>query len=309
MIKKSFFIGDLPKTTPLRQMLDETHRLDEETVVEERLEQAALTPRTLKDIHGRAHGLVAGMREQGAGEGGLDAFMHEFDLSNSEGVVLMCLAEALLRIPDAATADKLIKDKIGDADWSSHLGQSGSIFVNASTWALMLTGRVINLDGTNEKETTSLLKRLISRSGEPVIRQAMIQAMRIMGRQFVLGRTIEEAMQRGAATEARGYRYSFDMLGEAAHSAADARRYFLSYSSAITALAEHCTHADTHLNPGISVKLSALHPRYEFSQRERTVEELVARTTSLALLAKNANMGFNIDAEEADRLDLSLEII
>ncbi|MBT7136320.1 MAG: trifunctional transcriptional regulator/proline dehydrogenase/L-glutamate gamma-semialdehyde dehydrogenase, partial [Rhodospirillaceae bacterium] len=282
MIKKSFFIGDLPKTTPLRQMLDETHRLDEETVVEERLEQAALTPRTLKDIHGRAHGLVAGMREQGAGEGGLDAFMHEFDLSNSEGVVLMCLAEALLRIPDAATADKLIKDKIGDADWSSHLGQSGSIFVNASTWALMLTGRVINLDGTNEKETTSLLKRLISRSGEPVIRQAMIQAMRIMGRQFVLGRTIEEAMQRGAATEARGYRYSFDMLGEAAHTAADADTYFKAYGHAIDVIGSSLKGRGVIEGPGISIKLSALHPRYQSTKRSRVMGELVERITELS---------------------------
>lgn len=309
MNKKSFFIGDLPKATPLRQTLDSAHRASEKSVVEERLEQAALTPRSLKNINGRAHGLVAGMRAQGAREGVLDAFMHEFDLSNSEGVVLMCLAEALLRIPDGATADKLIKDKIGDADWSSHLGHSSSIFVNASTWALMLTGRVIKLDGTNQKQTSSLLKRLIAKSGEPVIRQAMVQAMRIMGRQFVLGRTIEEALQRGVASEARGYRYSFDMLGEAAHTATDADTYFRAYSHAIDVIGSASNGRGVIAGPGISVKLSALHPRYQSTKRSRVLGELVERITDLSNRAAQAGIGLCIDAEEAARLEISLDVL
>jgi RHH-type transcriptional regulator, proline utilization regulon repressor / proline dehydrogenase / delta 1-pyrroline-5-carboxylate dehydrogenase len=240
--------------------------------------------------------------------GMMEIFLAEYGLSTDEGVALMCLAEALLRVPDNLTMDALIQDKIAPADWGKHLGQSGSPLVNASTWALMLTGKVIAPDETAQLDVAGTVRAMIKRIGDPVVRNAVGQSMRVLGHQFVLGRDIGEAVKRSGDNEARGYTHSYDMLGEAAHCADDARRYFLSYSGAITALAEHCTHDDPHLNPGISVKLSALHPRYEFSQRKRAVEELTSRTTSLALLAKNANMGFNIDAEEADRLDLSLDI-
>jgi len=306
MNQKSFFTGDYPAPSSFRKALDEALQSDEETIVKLRLEQAALGDVSLQRIHSSAHRLVKGMRDAGSGEGGLDAFMHEFDLSNSEGVVLMCLAEALLRIPDGATADKLIKDKIADADWSSHLGHSDSIFVNASTWALMLTGRVINLD---ENDPGSLLKKLITKSGEPVIRQAMIQAMRIMGRQFVLGRTIEEALMRGASSQDRGYRYSFDMLGEGAHTRADADDYFEAYAKAIDVIGADSKDLGIIDGPGVSVKLSALHPRYQSTQRARVMGELVERIGALSLKCAEAGIGLCIDAEEAARLEISMDVM
>ncbi|MEM8878909.1 MAG: bifunctional proline dehydrogenase/L-glutamate gamma-semialdehyde dehydrogenase PutA, partial [Pseudomonadota bacterium] len=256
-------------------------------------------------IIGEAISLVEAVR--GAANPGLmEVFLAEYGLSTDEGVALMCLAEALLRVPDAETIDALIEDKIAPSDWGKHLGKSSSSLVNASTWALLLTGKVLKEDA--DDGLTSVLRGAIKRLGEPAIRAAVAQAMREMGRQFVLGRTIEEAIARAAGMEAKGFSYSYDMLGEAARTEADARRYHLSYSDAITAIARNCG-GDIRSNPGISVKLSALHPRYEFGQRDRVMDELVERTLSLALLAKSAGMGFNIDAEEADRLDLSLDVI
>ncbi len=220
----------------------------------------------------------------------------------------MCLAEALLRIPDAETANLLIKDKLADADWERHLGGSESLFVNASTWALMLTGRVIRLDKDGE-DLAGVLRRLVARSGEPVIRQAVTQAMRILGRQFVMGRTIEEALERARGPEKRGYRYSYDMLGEAARTARDAERYDHAYRHAIAAIGRASQGRGPIEGPGISVKLSALHPRYEFAQRARVMAELVPRLAALARLAKEADIGFTVDAEEAERLELSLDVI
>ncbi|MDF1791172.1 MAG: bifunctional proline dehydrogenase/L-glutamate gamma-semialdehyde dehydrogenase PutA [Thalassobaculaceae bacterium] len=237
----------------------------------------------------------------------MESFLAEYGLSTKEGIALMCLAEALLRVPDTPTIDALIEDKIVPGEWGQHLGHSSSSLVNASTWALMLTGTVLR-PGEQQGLVTSL-RGAVRRLGEPVVRTATGQAMIELGRQFVLGRSIEEAMKRGAGMEARGYTYSFDMLGEAARTEADARRYHLAYSDAITAIAPACTSKDIRENPGISVKLSALHARYEFPQKKRVMTELTARCRSLALLAKSANMGFNIDAEEADRLDLSLDVI
>jgi RHH-type proline utilization regulon transcriptional repressor/proline dehydrogenase/delta 1-pyrroline-5-carboxylate dehydrogenase len=234
--------------------------------------------------------------------------MHAYELSSREGVVLMCLAEALLRIPDAETANQLIKDKLRDADFGQHLGESDSMFVNASTWALMLTGRILKLD-EGGKDLGGVLKRLVTRSGEPVIRQAVTQAMRILGRQFVMGRNINEALERAEAAEARGYRHSYDMLGEAARTAADAQRYFEAYDKAIAAIGKAAAGRGPIAGPGISIKLSALHPRYEFAQRRRVLGELVPRVLKLAQAAKKQGIGFTIDAEEADRLDLSLEVI
>ncbi len=236
----------------------------------------------------------------------MEVFLAEYGLSTDEGIALMCLAEALLRVPDAETMDALIEDKIAPSDWGKHLGKSASSLVNASTWALMLTGKVLD---EREPGVVGHLKAAVKRLGEPVIRTAVSRAMKEMGRNFVLGETIDLAMKRARELEARGYTYSYDMLGEAARTEADARRYHLSYSKAITAIASAATTGDIRTNPGISVKLSALHPRYEVAKRARVMEELVPRVRALVGLAKAAGLGFNIDAEEADRLALSLEVI
>jgi len=278
---------------------------DEARVVRRLAAEAGLDDDTRRAICDRAADLVR--RVRGATDPGLmESFLAEYGLSTREGVALMCLAEALLRVPDADTIDALIEDKIAPSDWGRHLGHSSSSLVNASTWALMLTGKVL---GESDEGLARVLRGVVKRLGEPVIRVAVGQAMREMGRNFVLGRNIEEAQKNSATYQAKGYTYSYDMLGEAARTEADARHYHLAYSDAITALAAACTSDDIRDNPGISVKLSALHARYEFGQRDRVMAELVARARSLAALAKSANMGFNIDAEEADRLDLSLDVI
>jgi RHH-type proline utilization regulon transcriptional repressor/proline dehydrogenase/delta 1-pyrroline-5-carboxylate dehydrogenase len=236
----------------------------------------------------------------------MEVFLAEYGLSTDEGIALMCLAEALLRVPDAETMDALIEDKIAPSDWGRHLGRSASSLVNASTWALMLTGKVLD---DREPGVAGHLRAAVKRLGEPVIRRAVAQAMKEMGRNFVLGETIDRAMDRARELEARGYTYSYDMLGEAARTEGDARRYHLAYSRAITAIAGAAKGNDIRANPGISVKLSALHPRYEVAKRARVMAELVPRVRALAGLARAAGLGFNIDAEEADRLELSLEVI
>jgi RHH-type proline utilization regulon transcriptional repressor/proline dehydrogenase/delta 1-pyrroline-5-carboxylate dehydrogenase len=304
------FAKPLPDPGPLRAALRATNRMGEARCVEERLAEASLPPDSRDRIAATARGLVEELRRRHAGAGGLDAFMAEYELSSEEGIVLMCLAEALLRIPDADTADRLIKDKIGGADWERHLGGSESLFVNASTFALMLTGRVVNLDSERAaKDFTGTLGRLLARSGEPVIRQAVVRGMRILGRQFVMGRTIAEALDRAGTAEKRGYRYSYDMLGEAARTMDDADRYFEAYVRAIGAIGKVAAGRGPVAAPGISVKLSALHPRYEFAQKGRVMAELVPRLNELASLARDADIGFCVDAEEADRLDLSLDVI
>jgi RHH-type proline utilization regulon transcriptional repressor/proline dehydrogenase/delta 1-pyrroline-5-carboxylate dehydrogenase len=302
------FTEPLPQPDPLRARLRAHHRADESGVVQTLLAQAEL-PADLQDrIAQRARRLVQKVRENRVGQGGIDAFMHAYELSSKEGVVLMCLAEALLRIPDPETANMLIKDKLRDADFAAHLGESDSIFVNASTWALMLTGRIMQMDSTSS-DLKGVLKRLVTRSGEPVIRQAVTQAMKILGRQFVMGRNIDEALERAEGMERKGYRYSYDMLGEAARTARDADRYFDAYEAAIAAIGRAGAGRGPVRSPGISVKLSALHPRYEMAQRRRTLDEMVPRLVELAKAAKAVDIGFTIDAEEADRLDLSLDVI
>jgi RHH-type proline utilization regulon transcriptional repressor/proline dehydrogenase/delta 1-pyrroline-5-carboxylate dehydrogenase len=285
------------------------YRADETACVETLLKDAELPAEMLDRIALRARELVQAVREARLGQGGLDAFLHEYQLSSREGIVLMCLAEALLRIPDADTADALIKDKLGSGDWDRHLGTSESLFVNASTWALMLTGRIVRFGVDETRDLAGVLRRLVAKSGEPVIRQAVTQAMRILGRQFVMGRTIEEALERARAHEKRGYRYSYDMLGEAARTMQDADRYERAYHAAIAAIGQAAAKRGPIESPGISVKLSALHPRYEFAQRNRVIDELVLRLKGLAMAAKRVDIGFTIDAEEADRLDLSLDVI
>ena len=278
---------------------------DEARVVRRLAAEAGLDAATRRAICARATDLVRTVR--GATDPGLmESFLAEYGLSTREGVALMCLAEALLRVPDPGTIDALIEDKIAPSDWGKHLGHSSSSLVNASTWALMLTGRVL---AEPDEGLARVLRGAVKRLGEPVIRVAVGQAMRELGRNFVLGRDIEEATSNAAPYQAKGYTYSYDMLGEAARTESDARHYHLAYSDAITALAASCKADDIRDNPGISVKLSALHPRYEFAQRDRVMTELVARTRALAALARSANMGFNIDAEEMDRLDLSLDVI
>ncbi len=303
------FEQPLSEPDELRAALRADYRADETEVVQRLVDEAQLPHDSLDRIAEHARRLVAEVRRRSHGAGGIDAFMHEFELSSHEGVVLMCLAEALLRVPDAHTIDKLIADKIADADWDAHLGRSDSLFVNASTWALMLTGRVIRLEEADTRDLAGVLRRLVHRSGEPVIRGAVVQAMRILGRQFVMGRTIGEAIERAVPDEQKGYRYSYDMLGEAARTMADAERYFESYKAAIAAIGVAAEGKDVIDAPGISVKLSALHPRYEFGQRHRVMTELVPRLQALAQAAMASGIGLCVDAEEADRLDLSLEVI
>ncbi len=281
---------------------------DETKLVKELAAEALLSPDDKKRVADLAKLLVAAVRANRQAQGGIDAFMQEYSLSSEEGVVLMCMAEALLRIPDAETADKLIADKIGGKDWEGHLGQSESLFVNASAWGLMLTGRIVELGKGTKFDTAGYLKRLITRSGEPVIRSAMKQAMRIMGKQFVLGRTIQEALGIAKPLEAEGYRFSYDMLGEAALTADDAKKYFASYKLALEKLGAKATGADVFARPSISVKLSALHPRYEVKQQARVRAELLPQIIELAVLAKSLKVGLTIDAEEVNRLDLSLDL-
>ena len=237
--------------------------------------------------------------------------MHEYGLTSEEGIILMCLAEALLRIPDTDTADALIAEKIGEGRWEKHLGASDSLFVNASTFGLMLTGRVVRLGEDKGSGPAAILKRLIARSGEPFIRQALRQAMKILGDNFVLGRTIEEALSRAADYEARGYRFSYDMLGERAKTAADAERYFDRYMAAIEAIGEAAgpRGGDAHAlmaRPSVSVKLSAIHPRFEPGKEARLDAELLPRLVELAAAARRHGLGLTVDAEEQDRLDLTL---
>lgn len=256
-------------------------------------------------ISAAASQLVRDVRASGT-VGIMESFLAEYGLSTKEGVALMCLAEAMLRVPDTTTVDELIKDKITPHDWSAHLGEAGSVLVNASTWGLMLTGRVLEEDAGGVAGT---LHGMVRRLGEPVIRKAVRQAMAEMGAQFVLGRTITEAMKRGEGMERKGYTYSYDMLGEAARTDQDALGYYDDYASAIAVIAKAARSEDIRDNPGISVKLSALHPRYEIGQRDRMLPILCGRLLDLARAAKAAGIGFNIDAEEADRLDLSLDVI
>jgi len=280
-------------------------RTDETVLVQNLIAEAALSPDARASIVAEAASLVARIRAQ-AHPGLMEVFLAEYGLSTQEGVALMCLAEALLRVPDAETVDRLIEDKIAPADWGRHLGRSASSLVNASTWALMLTGKVLE---EREPGIAGHLRGAVKRLGEPVIRGAVARAIKEMGRAFVLGETIETAMARAANWQARGYTFSYDMLGEAARTENDARRYHLSYSRAIIALAGAAKGRSLRDNPGISVKLSALHPRYEWGQRARVMTELCPRLLALAGLARSAGIGLNVDAEESDRLLLSLEVI
>ena len=274
------------------------------------LEEARQSPADTAAIATAAAGLVRRVRVRASDQGVVESFMRQYDLGSEEGVLLMCVAEALLRIPDQDTADALIRDKLGEADWKRHMGQSESVLVNASTWGLMLTGHLVDLADDTRRDVHGAFKRLAGRVGEPVIRLAVRQAMKIMGHQFVMGRNIGEALSRARKGRNADYRYSFDMLGEAALTQRDADRYLEAYRSAIDAIGRDARgHADAIVAPSISVKLSALHPRYEHAKRERVLAELAPRLLDLAQRAKGHGIGLTVDAEEADRLELSLDVI
>jgi RHH-type proline utilization regulon transcriptional repressor/proline dehydrogenase/delta 1-pyrroline-5-carboxylate dehydrogenase len=252
--------------------------------------------------------LVDGARARRDERPFLDAFLQEFGLSNQEGIALMCIAEALLRIPDDATADRLIAEKLATGDWSSHAGKSESLFVNASTWGLMLTGGILELDPSIKTDTAGWMRKFTRKAGEPLVRLAVRRAMRIIGGEFVVGRSIEEALAR-SAREAEVALCSFDMLGEGARTQHDARRYLASYEHAIDVIGAAAAGRPAHEASSISIKLSALESRYSLLQRERVMQRLVPLVASLAQRAAALNIQLTIDAEEADRLDLSLDVI
>jgi RHH-type proline utilization regulon transcriptional repressor/proline dehydrogenase/delta 1-pyrroline-5-carboxylate dehydrogenase len=289
-----------------RTELRRAYRMEEEACIAERLDQAASAARVHAEAAALAVQLIEGARAKKAS--GIDAFLQQYGLDTEEGIALMCLAEALLRVPDAATADALIKDKIGQIDWGEHLGESSSTFVNAATFSLMLTGEVLDPPDARQKGLGSAFKRAMNRLGEPVIRTATGQAMKILGGQFVFGRTIDEALKRAAPERARGITHSFDMLGEAAMTFADAEKYRLAYEAALARLAREAG-AGVAASPGISVKLSALHPKYTFFHADAAKAAMIPVIRDLAVKARDADIHFTIDAEEAERLELSMDII
>ncbi len=300
------FLGSVPPNSALRAAITAQYRAPEPGCVTALVAAARLPAAMAHQAEATARRLVEALRAKGT-TGAVQGLVREYDLSSQEGVALMCLAEALLRIPDAETRDALIRDKIADGDWRAHVGHSPSLFVNAATWGLVVTGRLVG--SVDEGGLSAALNRLIARGGEPVIRRGVDMAMRMMGEQFVTGQTIDEALRNSRRLEAKGFRYSYDMLGEAATTAADAARYYREYETAIHAIGRASGGRGVVEGPGISVKLSALHPRYVRSQRERVMGELLPKLLALTVLARSYDIGLNIDAEEADRLELSLDLL
>ena len=288
-----------------RTELRRAYRPDEEALARQRIEQARLGPEELGEAAATARALVKGVRAQKPS--GVDAFLHAYDLGSDEGIAMMCLAEALLRIPDAHTADELIADKLSGPDWSEKLGRSDSSFVNAATFSLLLTGKV--LEGAQDRSDNwkAALGRAVGRLGEPVVRTAVREAMKILGRNFVFGRTIDEALKRADPERRKGLSHSFDMLGEAAKTFADAERYNQAYANALDRIGKEAK-GGFKKAPGISVKLTALHPRFEFTHRAQALEAVVPIVRELALKASRADVHFTIDAEEADRLELQMDV-
>ncbi|HIF5528908.1 TPA: bifunctional proline dehydrogenase/L-glutamate gamma-semialdehyde dehydrogenase PutA [Pasteurella multocida] len=297
----------LPKLTSLREPLSQHYRIDETTLVQKLLSDAEIPSDLQTKIQQLARKLVENVRNARQNASGVDALMHEFSLSSQEGVALMCLAEALLRIPDKATADKLIRDKISKGNWRSHIGQSPSMFVNAAAWGLLITGKLVSTH--SEQQLSSSLTKLIAKGGEPLIRKGVEVAMRLLGKQFVTGETIEQAIKNGEKRFQQGFRYSYDMLGEAALTEEDAARYYQDYVDSIHAVGQRSSGLGVYAASGVSIKLSAIHPRYSLSQHQRVIDELYPKVKQLFLLAKQYDIGLNIDAEEADRLDISLDLV
>lgn len=293
-----------------RSAITSAYRIPETQAVPMLLQQAELPPEQADAAHKLAYSIAEKLRNQknGVGRSGLvQGLLQEFSLSSQEGVALMCLAEALLRIPDKATRDALIRDKISTGNWQSHVGQSSSMFVNAATWGLLFTGKLVSTH--NEAKLSTSLNRIISKSGEPLVRKGVDMAMRLMGEQFVTGETIAQALANARKLEDKGFRYSYDMLGEAALTEKDAQDYMVSYQQAIHAIGKASNGRGIYEGPGISIKLSALHPRYSRAQYDRVMEELYPRLLSLVLQAHQYDVGINIDAEEADRLEISLDLL
>ncbi len=297
-------------TQDLRQAISAAYLTDEDALLEQLIRKAEMSPAEDAATRVLAGELISQLRSSRHRRSGVDAFTQEYALSSEEGVVLMCLAESLLRVPDAETQDRLIRDKIAGRAWDRHLGRSDSNFVNASTWALLLTGRVVAAADTARWDFDAIWRRVAARLGEPVIRQAVIAAVRLLGRHFVLGRTIEEAIGEARPLVQRGYRFSFDMLGEAAVTRADALRYFERYRAAIRAIAGAWPSRTVSVleRPGLSIKLTALHPRFEHTKRQRVLLELIPELAQLCSEARDANLPITLDAEESDRLDLTLDI-
>jgi len=300
------FAPAVREQSPLRKAITAAYRRAEEECMAPLIEAATVTADEAKAIRATARKLIEALRAKTKGTG-VEGLVQEYSLSSHEGVALMCLAEALLRIPDTATRDALIRDKIARGDWKSHIGGGRSLFVNAATWGLVITGKLTST--VNDSGLSAALTKLIARAGEPVIRRGVDMAMRMMGEQFVTGETIGEAIKRSKPLEEHGFQYSYDMLGEAATTARDAERYYKDYENAIHAIGKASAGRGIYGGPGISIKLSALHPRYARSQAERVMAELLPRVKSLMLLSKQYDIGLNIDAEEADRLELSLDLL
>ena len=295
--------------TQLARQVSLHYMVDENSLMPELIKVLGHQPEDVRRLGQRTAELVERVRRQGDASDSLDRLLQQYSLDTREGVLLMCLAEALLRVPDSRTAEALIRDKLSVADWKSHLGQSDSLLVNASTWGLMLTGGLVKMD-PRDNQPLPVFNRLVSRLGEPVVRQVMSHAMKLMGYQFVLGRTLPEALRNGKAMLRQGYTYSFDMLGEAARTAEDARRYLTAYLDAIERVGEAGATANAKAPPpSISIKLSALHPRYERSQRARVLKELGATLGQLVDRARELDVAITLDAEEADRLEISLELL
>jgi RHH-type transcriptional regulator, proline utilization regulon repressor / proline dehydrogenase / delta 1-pyrroline-5-carboxylate dehydrogenase len=312
MAEPSGGLRELAQPLPPRDEIAAHHLIDETRLLDRLLERAVFSEDERRRSAEIARRLVHSARTSQEKHAGVDAFMREYGLSSEEGVILMCIAEALLRIPDTETADELIAEKIAGGDWQRHLGHSDSLFVNASTWALLLTGRVVKLKSARGSNPIDAIKRLVARSGEPVIRQAVRQAVKVLGDQFVLGRTIKDALVRAQEYEDKGYLFSYDMLGEGARTQKDADAYLERYMAAIDAIGQAAgpfatMHVDAlYRRPGLSVKLSALHPRFEPGKEQRLDEELTPRLLSLARAARSRGLSITIDAEEQDRLDPAL---
>ncbi|WP_432729828.1 trifunctional transcriptional regulator/proline dehydrogenase/L-glutamate gamma-semialdehyde dehydrogenase [Variovorax sp. W6] len=305
------FADGLPTDpAPLRARITSACRRPEPQVLPQLLAQARLPDGQAEEAQELALRIAQQLRDRksaGGRSGLVQGLLQEYALSSQEGVALMCLAEALLRIPDAGTRDALIRDKIAHGQWQSHAGRSPSVFVNAATWGLLLTGRLVATH--SETSLSAVLTRLIGKGGEPLIRKGVDMAMRMMGEQFVTGETIAQALSNARELEAQGFRYSYDMLGEAALTMEDAKRYRVAYEEAIHAIGKASNRRGVYEGPGISIKLSALHPRYSRAQHSRVMAELYPVLRDLALLARQYDIGLNIDAEEADRLELSLDLL
>ncbi len=309
-LQQSNYIAEFKDKNEYEQRINSAWRRAESECVETLLEHSEISSELTDKIQSLAFDLAHSLRER-KGSGGkagiVQGLLQEFSLSSQEGIALMCLAEALLRIPDTATRDLLIRDKINQGNWKEHLGQSQLMFVNAAAWGLMLTGKL--METPQQKSLSSLLTGLLARSGRGIIRKAVDVAMRMMGEQFVTGETIDEALKNAERLEEKGFQYSYDMLGEAALTDPDAERYYQDYQNAIHAIGQASTDKDVYNGPGISIKLSALHPRYQRSQMDRVNDELYSKVLNLAVLAKKYNIGLNIDAEETERLEISLELL